>query len=94
MPSIVNQPRRKMVIRGGGSMDTLTPFDPIKDSLGKVARRGVTVTGTARSSVVGRGTGAYGTGELPGTPPALRGVRVPSLARRRYLPTLSRLDLQ
>lgn len=72
----------------------LTAFDPIKNTPGTPDRRARRINGTVRNSVAGRttGTGTYRRAALES--PAPLGVRVPTLARRNYIPTLRRLDVE
>lgn len=71
----------------------LTRFDPIANTPGTVdyvQRAAAPVRGTARNSVVGRGYGTFRQA------PAERFVEpwmVPSVPRRNYIPTVSRVEL-
>lgn len=71
----------------------LTRFDPITNTPGTadyVNRARQPIRGQLRNSVVTRGTGTYSAGavERRGEPWA-----VPSLPRRNYIPTVSRVEL-
>jgi len=84
------QTRPMTTVRGN---PLLTRFDPITNTPGTVdyvARAAAPIGGAARNSVVTRGHGTYGTA------PAERFAEpwtVPSVPRRNYIPTVSRVEL-
>lgn len=88
-------------IRVRGSVD-LTTFDPIKNTPGTPDRRARRINGTGRRTVLTSseasrgGVTTYQARALPSrssdTVNGIR-VRVPSLPRRKYIPTIGRLEL-